>query len=348
MVITLAERYELGETVGTTGMGNVVKARDTLAGRQVAIKFLRDDMAIDTATVERFRREARIAASLSHPGIAAVYDFSDDDGRFFIVMEFLDGVDLQQLLADGPLRPLAAAELVARVADALEAAHISGAVHRDIQPTNIFVTNDGDVKTTHFGIPAASTGATLGAPQYLSPEQVNGDIATARSDIYSLGCVLYQTVTGKAPFSGETSMAVALSHRNLPIPKARDFDLSIPQAIDDIISRAMAKSPGQRFASAGQMARALRAIIGEAPITPVVAVDQTQGFPEPPSRARRKALVATAFLVAAIVALALITRSCTSSGVDHLPPPLGQSKDLPRPTQSSALRFHTTIMMDDD
>ncbi|MEO7803779.1 MAG: protein kinase [Actinomycetota bacterium] len=352
MVETLAGRYELGETIGSGGMGTVVQAHDTVLTRQVAIKFLRDDMSNDPTTIGRFKREARIAASLSHPGIAAVYDFSEENDRFFIVMELLDGKDLHQILANGPLQPLAAAEIVAQVADALTAAHAQGAVHRDIKPANIFITEDGTVKVTDFGIARAAghstltgTGAMIGTPRYLAPEQVTGEAATARSDIYSLGCVLYQAITGQAPFEGETSIAVALSHRDLPIPSARDVNPSIPQSIDDVIARAMAKSPGHRFASAAQMSRALRNITDVSATVPIAIAgpDETQVLSQPvPPKTRRPFIAIIAVAIAALM-LGLGARACLSQGPVSVPSMVGLSL---KAATAAAKDAHVTLQTD--
>lgn len=276
---TLAGRYRLGETIGTGGMGAVLRGHDQVLDRPVAVKLLKDQLATDPATVERFRREARIAAGLSHPGIASVFDFGEEEGRFFIVMELLDGRDLHQLVAgEGPLAPGEAAGIVAQAADALDHAHAAGAVHRDVKPANIFLTTSGRVKVTDFGIahaasmaPVTVTGMLVGTPHYLAPEQVEGERATCASDVYALGCVLYHLLTGRAPYGGENVIAVARAHAHEPVPSARDIDPEIPQEIDAALRRAMAKSPRDRFTSAAEMAAALREAAGlAAPPGPAV------------------------------------------------------------------------------
>jgi tRNA A-37 threonylcarbamoyl transferase component Bud32 len=262
----LLGRYRLEETMGAGGMGTVVRARDEVLGRRVAVKLMKDSVADDDHAVERFRREARIAASLSHPGIAHIFDFGQQDGRPFIVMEFLDGQDLHSLVQrEGPLDSAEAAAIAANVADALEHAHKAGAIHRDIKPGNIFLTESGEVKLTDFGIARTTADATItqagmvmGTYLYLSPEQINGEPATASSDIYSLGCVLYQMLTRKPPFEAENPAAVGIAHISKPVPRAREIDPDIPAEIDQIVAKAMAKSPADRFLSSAEMGAALR------------------------------------------------------------------------------------------
>lgn len=267
---TLAGRYHLGEVIGVGGMGTVVRARDEVLDRLVAVKLLKDELAGDGATVERFRREARIAAALSHPGICSVFDFGEEEGRLFIVMELLDGGDLHALIArQGPLSPAVAAGLVAQAADALDHAHRAGAIHRDVKPGNIFLTKDGRVKVTDFGIayaasqaPVTATGSLLGTPFYVSPEQALGEPATPVVDVYSLGCVLFQLVAGRPPYEGESFLAIARAHLTDPIPSARALNPDVPEAIDAVVRRALAKEPEERFATAAEMARQLRTAAG--------------------------------------------------------------------------------------
>lgn len=324
----LLGRYELGEVIGAGGMGTVTRAHDSVLGREVAIKFLRDDFASDPVTLERFRREARIAAALSHPGIAQVYDFAEEDGRSFIVMELLDGRDLHQVLSqDGPLDPVLAASIVAHAADALNAAHHAGSVHRDVKPANIFITQGGSVKVTDFGVAKAASsssvttaGTLIGTPFYLSPEQVDGHAATPRSDVYALGCVLFQLLSGAPPYEGDSSVAVAMSHLSAPIPHIRSVRPGIPEAIDEVIRKALAKDPSERFDSASSFATALRAaagitdgsvdlgstasLSGVTTVIPVAAAASTQVV-EIPGRARGKRRALFAVLAAALALLLL-------------------------------------------
>jgi serine/threonine-protein kinase len=260
-------RYRLGEAIGAGGMGTVYRARDEVLGREVAVKLVREELASDERSQARFRQEARIAASLSHPGIAAVYDFAEEEGRSAIVMELLDGQDLHTLLQqEGPMEPAMVAEILAQAADALAYAHGLGAVHRDVKPANIFLTRSGTVKITDFGVAFAAgggqlttTGALIGTPDYLSPEQVRGERATAASDIYSLGCVAFQLLTGRPPFGGDNSIAIATARLDAPPPSARAQNPEVSEELDAVIRRSLAPSPEDRFANAGAMAKGLRA-----------------------------------------------------------------------------------------
>jgi tRNA A-37 threonylcarbamoyl transferase component Bud32 len=280
-------RYSIGEAIGSGGMGTVFEAYDELLDRRVAIKSLHEQYSADATVLERFRREAKIAAPLSHRGIAQVYDFAEEDGKSYIVMELLDGKDLQQMLNEnGKLAPATAGVFIADAADALAHAHLAGVVHRDLKPGNIFVTDQGDVKVTDFGIAWAPTHLQLtttkdliGTPFYLSPEQVAGDRATASSDIYALGCVLYQLVTGNPPFEADTSVAVALAHRQEPVPSAKHAEPAVPDELDAIISKALQKDPVDRFATASGMASALRTFVsteGSLEPTRTIVLPETQ------------------------------------------------------------------------
>lgn len=273
---TQGQRYELLDVVGVGGMGTVHKAYDRVLQRDVAIKVLKPEFSSDDGVLERFRREARISASLSHIGIAPVYDFVEEDGRSFLVMELLKGRDLHQIVAsEGPMDPIKAAAITAHAADALEHAHKQGAVHRDVKPGNIFITDEGGVKVTDFGIalaasqsPITATGDIIGTPFYLSPEQVDGGQATPLSDIYSLGCVLFQLVTGVPPYTGSNSLAIALAHRDDPIPDMHKDHPHIPHEVANIVHKAMSKDPNDRYSSASEMAEELRALTTSAPTQP--------------------------------------------------------------------------------
>jgi serine/threonine-protein kinase len=264
---SLAGRYRLSDALGVGGMGTVYRAHDEVLQRDVAVKILKEEYAADADSVERFRREALIAASLAHRGIAHVYDFGEDEGRCFTVMELLDGSDLHALVTNnGPVEPAAAAGIVARAADALEYAHRAGAVHRDVKPANIFLTSGGEVKVTDFGIAYAANhvavtavGAVVGTAGYISPEQAEGRRAIPASDVYALGCVLFHLLTGRPPYEAENQIAVAMAHSQGPVPSAKELNPVVSSEIDAIVQKALAKKPRDRFGSAGEMAKALRA-----------------------------------------------------------------------------------------
>lgn len=268
----LLGRYRLEEVIAVGGMGTVARAHDDVLHRTVAIKLLKEEYAADPGTVERFQREARIAASLSHPGIAHVFDFGQDNGRSFIVMEFLHGEDLRsRLLREGRLDTHEAVDIVARTADALAHAHQAGAVHRDIKPGNIFLTRSGEVKVTDFGIaraaaeaPVTATGTIIGTFLYLSPEQALGEPVTPASDLYSLGCVLLELLTGKPPFEGDSPAAISMAHVSKPPPSAHEVSPEVPAAVDAVIARSLSKDPADRYRNANEMASALRAAVAPA------------------------------------------------------------------------------------
>ena len=269
----IGERYQLGNSIGTGGMSNVYVATDTLLGREVAVKMLKVDMARDENFRERFRREAQNSARLNHPNIVAVYDTgeTDVDGVSvpYIVMERVKGRDLRAIIReDGPLTPEDAANLLLPVTHALQASHDAGIIHRDVKPANIMVTATGEVKVMDFGIARAlddstaamtQTSAVIGTAQYLSPEQARGRNADARSDIYALGCVMYEAVTGTPPFEGETPFAVAYQHvqEEPEAPSTRIPNLSETEAVnvDAVILTAMAKHPADRYQTAAEMSQ---------------------------------------------------------------------------------------------
>lgn len=276
-------RYRIGEQIGQGGMGSVYQATDEVLNREVAVKVLKQELAEDQETLERFRREAKIAASLSHSGIARVLDFSEEGGSPFLVLELLRGKDLARVLVEeGRLEPFRAAEIARRVAEALQHAHDLGAVHRDVKPGNIFLMESGDVKVTDFGIataaeqaPLTKTGDILGTAFYLAPEQVRGMPATPLSDVYALGCVLFEMVTGRPPFSAETSVATALARLDNDPPKASDFEPGVPPELEAVIQRALAPAAADRFGSAAAMADALARTAG----SPTAHITQAIGPP---------------------------------------------------------------------
>jgi serine/threonine-protein kinase len=258
----LGDRYLLGEMIGTGGMADVYIAQDQRLSREVAVKILRSDLAKDPAFVARFRKEAKAAAGLNHPGIVAVYD-SGEEPAPYIVMELVSGHTLRQLIHQGERVSLDdALSIVEQVLAALEYSHQRNIVHRDIKPANVMITDKGDVKVMDFGIARAldDLGATLtstwnvvGTAQYLSPEQATGESADARSDIYSTGCLLFELLTGQPPFTGETPVSIAFQHVSGEIPSARAVQSDLPIDIETITKVALAKRPDDRYASAQAM-----------------------------------------------------------------------------------------------
>ncbi len=252
----LSGRYELAHLVARGGMAEVYLAHDKFLDRPVALKILFPELSVDRSFVERFRREAQAAANLSHPNIVPVFDWGEDSGVYFIVMEFVDGRTLSAILRSaGAMHPDRAAEITADVAGALAYAHRRGVVHRDVKPGNVLITEEGVVKVTDFGIARAlnteesltQTGAVMGTATYFSPEQAEGLGVDARSDIYSLGVVLFEMVTGRPPFLGETPVSVASKHVREHPPVPREINPSIPPDLEAIILKCMAKSPEHRY-----------------------------------------------------------------------------------------------------
>ncbi len=287
-VRTLGDRYELGETLGRGGMAEVLEGRDLRLGRRVAVKVLRPDLAKDPAFQARFRREAQSAASLNHPNIVAVYDTGEDvlgDGSTrvivpYIVMEYVDGQTLRQLLSSGRrLLPERALEITAGVLAALDYSHRHGIVHRDIKPANVMLTRTGEVKVMDFGIARAladasatmtAASAVMGTAQYLSPEQARGEVVDARSDLYSTGCLLYELLTGRPPFTGDSPVSVAYQHvSEAPIPPSH-VDQAVPPALDGLVMRSLAKSPDDRYQSAAQFRSDVDRAIAGLPVTAAV------------------------------------------------------------------------------
>jgi tRNA A-37 threonylcarbamoyl transferase component Bud32 len=269
---TLGGRYRLVELLGQGGMATIYRARDAQLERDVAVKLLRPEFGRDPDFLARFRDEARSAASLSHPNVVSVFDFGEDASGPFIVMELVDGEDLASILrGNGPLAPRQAARISAEVAKALQAAHARGIVHRDVKPSNILVSRDGRVKVADFGIARAVTesqltlpGTTMGSVHYFSPEQARGEVATAASDVYALGIVLFESLTGQRPFSGDGAAAVAMARLTSPPPVPSAVRSTVPPELDQIVQRAMALEPADRYPSAAAMASALEGFLADA------------------------------------------------------------------------------------
>ena len=255
------DRYEIIRILGEGGMANVYLANDTILNRKVAVKVLRGDLANDEKFVRRFQREALSASSLNHPNIVEIYDVGEDDGNFYIVMEYIDGKNLKQLIKRRTKLTLPEViDIMKQLTDGIASAHDSFIIHRDIKPQNMLILDNGLVKITDFGIAVAlnstqltQTNSVMGSVHYLPPEQAAGKGATFKSDIYSLGILMYELVTGSLPFKGENAVEIALKQMKEPIPSVREFDPSIPQSVENIILKACAKNPKNRYENVRDM-----------------------------------------------------------------------------------------------
>ena len=266
-------RYELEELVGEGGMSSVFRAYDTVLERRVAIKILHEHFSRDPEYVERFRREARAIARLAHPNVVTVIDRGEWEGRQFIVFEHVAGENLKAVIVrEGPLPVDRALSLACQIARALAFAHELGIVHRDVKPHNVLLDGSGTAKVTDFGIARAldsddaltQTGTVLGTGQYLSPEQANGERGDERSDQYSLGVVTYELLTGEVPYSGDNLMALAMRHVKDPVPSVRALRPEVPERVDAVVARMLAKRPQDRFGSMETLAAALESCLAEA------------------------------------------------------------------------------------
>ncbi|MGH2693081.1 MAG: Stk1 family PASTA domain-containing Ser/Thr kinase [Actinomycetota bacterium] len=281
----LADRYELEAVLGQGGMARVFKGSDRVLNRTVAVKVLSPQFAGDEQFVARFRREAQAAAALNHPGIVSVYDTGSQGDVHYIVMEYVEGRTLRDIIRqEGPLLPERATEITEAVAGALAAAHEGGLVHRDIKPGNIMITREGEVKVMDFGIARTTTGDTLtqtasilGTASYLSPEQAQGEAVDARSDIYSLGCVLYEMLTARAPFSGDSPVAIAYKHvRENPVPPSR-INTDVTESLEAVAMKCMAKNPVNRYQTADELRQDLERVRrGGAPLATPILADSTE------------------------------------------------------------------------
>ena len=322
---TLADRYELGELLGRGGMSEVRAGRDLRLGRDVAVKLLTSAGAEGARLRERFEAEARAVASLSHPNVVLVFDSGEHEGVPFLVMERLPGRTLADELATGPLAPVRAVRVAKDVLAALDAAHAAGIVHRDIKPSNVLLGPDGGVKVSDFGIAKTASamtltddGTLLGTPGYLAPERLTGEAATRRSDLYSVGVLLYEALSGRQPFEGDSPAGLLRA-----IAEGRPVSLlerrpDLPPRLGRAVERAMEKEPSNRFASAAEMAAALDDEVPDGGATAVLAAppDRTEGLDaQPPLRSRRpetRQLVAGG--VGLLVILAVVSTLVVSSG----------------------------------
>jgi serine/threonine-protein kinase len=283
--------YELRSLVGAGGMGEVYRAYDTSKGRMVALKLLRPEVAADPGFQQRFRRESQLAARVQEPHVIPVHDFGEIDGVLFIDMRLVEGGSLKDLLRErGALDQGQAAAITAQVAAALDAAHAEGLVHRDVKPENVLLTRDNFAYLVDFGLAQAhgdpsltAGGPLIGSCAYMAPERFDGGPVGAQTDVYSLACVLYECLTGQAPFEGAEIPQLITAHLQMPPPRPSIMRRGIDKALDDVVARGMAKDPAARFSSAGELARAA---FGLTPATPQPAPPPPELPPSPPSRTR--------------------------------------------------------------
>lgn len=267
----ISDRYQIIKSIGEGGMANVYLAYDTILDRNVAVKILRGDLSNDEKFVRRFQREALSASSLAHPNIVEVYDVGEDNGEYYIVMEYIEGKHLKNLLKKrGKLTLSEAVDIMLQITDGMSVAHDSYIIHRDIKPQNIMILENGLVKITDFGIAMAmnatqltQTNSVMGSVHYLPPEQASGQGSTLQSDIYSMGIVMYELITGELPFKGDNAVEIALKHLKEPIPDIREKVTNIPNSIVNIIKKATAKNPKNRYNDAREMHEDLKTALDD-------------------------------------------------------------------------------------
>ncbi|OBA80498.1 hypothetical protein A9W99_16890 [Mycobacterium sp. 1164966.3] len=321
-------RYRLLSLIGEGGMGKVYRAHDTEIGRDVAIKVLPPELGAEPGYRERFRREAHIAARLNEPHIIPIHDTGEIDGRLYLVMPIIEGVDVHALLQrDGAMIPERAVQVIEQLAAALDAAHEAGLVHRDVKPSNALVTRKDFVYLIDFGIAhdaaatkLTQTGSIVGTFAYMSPERLESGGGDARSDVYALACVLYECLTGAQPFGGDSMEQQVVAHLTMDPPKPSDVNPGIPRGFDEVIATGMAKKPDQRYQSAGELAAAARRALNQAstaeatrPLGGVPTRPSPQVLAAPTPRSRRKWLIAAAVVLVVVIAgAALLLRNVLS------------------------------------
>lgn len=329
----LGGRYEIGEVVGYGGMAEVHRGRDLRLGRDVAVKLLRADLSRDESFLIRFQREAQNSASLNHPNIVAVFDTGEDLGIPYMVMEFVNGRTLKEvLIAEGRFDYAAACEVVADMCSALDFSHKHHIIHRDVKPGNVMLSDTNQVKVMDFGIARAlasnqatmtQTSAVIGTAQYLSPEQARGETVDARSDVYAVGCVLYELLVGHPPFTGDNPVSVAYQHVREEARPPSELNPNVPASVDAVVMKALAKNPENRYHSAGEMREDLiRAARGQAVMAPAVmdAGDRTQMIGDADSTAPIKPIATSSsrrrpWLIAMGVILALVAVAAAGWGI---------------------------------
>ncbi len=326
-VETLAGRYEVGRTLGRGGMASVYLARDQALGRPVAVKVLSEGLGDDATSRQRFLREARMAARLSHPNVVKVFDAGEADGKLYIVMEYVPGRTVADLLArQGRVTAHEAVDVVAQACAGIQHAHEHGLVHRDVKPQNLLVRDDGCVKVVDLGVARAAEstqlterGTILGTAAYLAPEQAAGEDVTAAADVYSLGAVLYQLLTGRPPYEFDSLAELAAKQTAGEIVPPRDLDPSIPDRLEAVTMRALARDPGFRPASASELGSDLRAALDS------TGGDTARTLPlSAPARPRLRGAVSWWWLVVAVTAagvLALVLALTRLSGEGRDPAP---------------------------
>ena len=348
---TIADRYELEELVGHGGMSSVYKARDSLLERHVALKILHDQYVEDEDFVERFKREARSVAQLQHPNIVTVIDRGEDGGRQYIVFEYIDGHNLKEYVTlKGRLEVAEALEIAIEVARGLAFAHEHGLVHRDVKPQNVLLNGDGRAKVTDFGIARSldvdgmtQTGTVLGTSNYIAPEQASGQRVDAHTDVYALGAVLYELLTGEVPFPGESFVAVAMKHVHEPPPNVLDRRGDVPLRVAAAVDRALEKDPEQRFPTMDAFAAELDACLAE--LERDEDGDATMVIP---ARQRARARKRTPRLPLGVALLALLAIGAIVAGLLFLGGSKGEGQTTGTPVAVDGVGSYDPFASDQD